>query len=107
MTVRKKINAAFKQLQETAGFFIYDDDSLPCCTNCGIPRVGEARNWPYAFYHAQDADAFNKKGNLKVPICIAYGDGVEAGAKVKAALQAQGLTVEWDGNPALRIKVTG
>ncbi|WP_432824832.1 DUF6891 domain-containing protein [Dactylosporangium sp. CA-092794] len=65
----------------------------------------EARG--YAFYHRQDEGTCAAGGGLLVAYGARTGDGDTAavGREVAAALAAEGLDVDWDGDPASRIRV--
>lgn len=80
-----------------------------CCQSCGHSEIGGeappgARG--YAFYHQQDAERAAAGGAL----FLAYGsfgaaEDAQTGAEISASLTRQGLTVDWDGDVAKRIRV--
>jgi hypothetical protein len=68
------------------------------------------------YFHRQDNDHFQKTGLLDVRYCYLPPHGIEGetngietkiGEQVTDALRKQGLQVEWNGNPATIIQVTG
>jgi hypothetical protein len=86
-------------------------EDFACCQNCGTGEIGGEvlSDFPargYVFYHYQDAERAVGGGEL----WLAWGrfeasPDAELGAEIVAALRAQGLTVDWDGEPGMRIRV--
>ncbi|MEV4478982.1 DUF6891 domain-containing protein [Micromonospora coxensis] len=103
-----RLTAAFRAL-DAAG--IVARENFACCQNCGlgeigaeVPRGRSVRG--YAFYHQQDAEHAVAGDALHV----AYGlfeqpPTAEIGEEVAATLRAEGLTVDWAGDPNARIRV--
>ncbi|WP_433199634.1 DUF6891 domain-containing protein [Dactylosporangium sp. CS-047395] len=107
-TDSERLTDAFRAL-DAAGIVARED--FACCQNCGTGEIGgevlpdfPARG--YAFYHLQDADRAAGGGEL----WIAWGrfdapPDAELGDEIAAALRGQGLAVDWDGDPGMRIRV--
>lgn len=103
-----KLERAF-ELLEASG--VLARDNFTCCQNCGHSEIGDARADTsydgYTFFHLQDTERAASGSSL----FLAYGSfsedtGAEAiGRRVIDAIQAQGLTVEWDGTADTRISV--
>ncbi|MDA2812835.1 hypothetical protein O4J56_19475 [Nocardiopsis sp. RSe5-2] len=102
-----RLTRAFDELNERA---IVAREDFSCCRRCGLGEIrdedhdgeGEARG--YVFYHQQDT--------RRRPLYLAYDtpDGTDEsmtalGDEVVAVLTEQGLTVEWDRDPDVRIAV--
>lgn len=107
-TDNDRLTAAFRALS-AAG--VVARENFTCCQNCGLGEIGAevpagAAPRGYAFYHQQDAE-HAVDGS---PVFLAYGlfeqpPSVEIGEEVAAALQAEGLTVRWNGDTGSRIQV--
>lgn len=103
-----RLTDAFRAL-DAAGIVARED--FACCQNCGTGEIGAEvlPDFPargYAFYHYQDAEHAALGGEL----WIAWGrfeasPDAELGAEIAAVLRAQGLTVDWNGEPGMRIRV--
>ncbi|SCG68550.1 DUF6891 domain-containing protein [Micromonospora coxensis] len=103
-----RLTAAFRALDAVG---IVARENFACCQNCGLGEIGaevpQGRGVRgYAFYHQQDAEHAVEGDALHV----AYGSfegppTVELGEEVAAALRAEGLTVDWAGDPNTRIRV--
>ncbi|MEU4569933.1 hypothetical protein [Micromonospora sp. NPDC023956] len=103
-----RLTDAFRAL-DAAGIVARED--FACCQNCGTGEIGGEvlPNFPargYVFYHYQDAERAAAGDEL----WLAWGrfeapPDAELGAEIVAALRAQGLTVDWDGEPGMRIRV--
>jgi hypothetical protein len=102
VTDKDKIDLAFADLS-TRGFAAHAD--FTCCQSCGLAKLAD--DTLYAFYHWQDAEALDEAGDIQQGrrLRIAYGETVEAGQQVVAALQRAGLRVEWNGSLGRRIEV--
>lgn len=121
-TVKERINAAFKAMRKHG---IVARMNYQCCSSCGwaaleidYPKFDDD-NDTAVFYHRQDAESFDERGNLRtgkywnshnelvertIDLYLAWmGDG----ETIVHFLQAQGLTVKWDGSSNTRIAVTG
>jgi hypothetical protein len=103
ITDRDRIAAAFKALRKQ-GFETHMN--WQCCQSCGgaALRDGTSR---WAFYHRQDATGFNRDGNIRDAVHIAFGATVEDGQAIQKALTDAGLRVAWDGTVAKRPAVLG
>jgi hypothetical protein len=105
-TDNDRLDDAFRRLDE-AGVVARQDFS--CCLGCGVGEIGtEARGYPrprgYVFYHQQDAERAAEGEDL----FLAYGPeefGEKVGARVVAALDAEGLATDWSGSVDQRIRV--
>jgi hypothetical protein len=89
-----------------------------CCMSCATASLGgELDQKPelvgIAYYHEQDDEGVREQcergdtGSLYVGYSSREdGDMVAIGNAVKAALEAKGLTVEWNGDPGQRLVVS-
>ncbi|MFD8993500.1 DUF6891 domain-containing protein [Streptomyces abikoensis] len=105
----ERLTHAFTALQEAG---ITARENFTCCRGCGQSEIGlegepDARGFVY--FHAQCTDSAAAGHGLT----LLYGgfDGssgttASIGREVVAALEAAGLTVEWDHDPARAITVT-
>lgn len=129
-----KVLTAFTAL-ETDG--IVARMNFTCCQNCGHTEIGDEAtpdSRGYVFFHQQDAERL-APGDCDLYLAFGgfrYATGLDAslveraeagdeeakqeatvrseelvGAEVTGALRSRGLTVEWDGTCAQRIRVTG
>jgi hypothetical protein len=106
ITDNDRLTLAFSAL-DAAG--IVARESFTCCQTCGNSEIGGeaapgARG--YVFYHQQDAEGAVEGGLLH----LAYGsfcatEDARVGAEIAQALTRQGLTVQWNGDVAERIRV--
>lgn len=110
-SVRRKVRAAFEVLERRGDWLC-----LPffgCCMRCASYDMAvlleeSSRRRKGAFFSRQAKDSMVPGGAL----WIGYGwyEGADwenkaAGEELKEALEAQGLRVDWDGDPARRIAV--
>ena len=130
MDTKEKRNAAFRDLRK-AGFIAKQNFS--CCGSCAgyeiaaqvkeMSEAKRARVQGTVFYTKQDAARMRDSGRGwsyrpgSNKLFLAYGPvsvhevgefGVpvtESGYLIKAALEKQGLQVEWDGDPVKKIGV--
>lgn len=81
-----------------------------CCGGCAVDalarlievRDGDPATAKVVYYHRQDAEAFNRHGNLRRNMYLGWqGDANE----IVLALEAQGVRAIFDGNPQTRIEV--
>ena len=106
-----KLDAAFNHL-ELHG--ILARSNYTCCMNCGTTEIAyeivesTTKVRGYVFYHNQDTERAIENRNLR----LAFGSADETlhstttiGWQIVDALNAQGLQVEWNGNPDVRIKL--
>jgi len=113
--ILKMMGRAFKKLEEEHGFVT---DTEMCCSTCGSHACGikmdEAKakgteTKGAAFYHSQDRENLMESGSMYVGYFGADGEDQstkDVGLTVTKVLESCGLTVEWDGNPGRRIKVS-
>jgi hypothetical protein len=100
--VRPKVARAFKALRK--GNLICRM-RFSCCMGCACaelePMVKARKARGAVYFHKQDDSGFRKGQDLYVRYSVANDDEAEwaaLGAEVKAALEAEGLVVEWDGS---------
>lgn len=104
LTDKQVMNNIFKDLRK-AGFIARQN--YACCQNCGWSNIGEEYNADddssIVFYHAQDAESFDKKTkNLTKTLFVAWqGDGF----KIKEIVEQHGMDVEWDETDGMRIGI--
>lgn len=118
---RDKLGAAFKALRKLG--FIARQNYL-CCGNCAgcqiaididkMPEEKKAKVQGAVFYHRQAREAMDDGHGLWLnygPVSASgkeYGLPTEqVGALALVTLREAGLLVEWDGNPATRLFVSG
>jgi hypothetical protein len=105
MNDKTKISNAFKNLRKNGWFARM---SFWCCQSCGCAAVPEGFNNKFVFYHKQDAEAFDREGNLggknKRTMYLTHGEGGDANEIVKA-LNNHGLNTDWNGDMNIRIMV--
>jgi hypothetical protein len=90
-----KLTKAFDELRKH-GYFAKED--FWCCQTCGWAAIPDEQADKAVFYHNQDTERLQETGELY--LCWS-GDGQE----IKTILEAEGLTVEWDGTDNTRILV--
>ncbi|WP_189781566.1 DUF6891 domain-containing protein [Streptomyces capitiformicae] len=110
ITDPERITRAFETLQTEHG--ITARENFTCCRNCGTSEIGAesadgARG--FVFFHSQCTEGAAAGHGLM----LLYGgfDGsadttTTVGHEVVAALAAEGLSTEWDGDPTRAITVT-
>ncbi|TQE22436.1 hypothetical protein SipoB123_23850 [Streptomyces ipomoeae] len=110
VTDPERITRAFETLQ--AEHAITARENFTCCRNCGTSEIGAesaegARG--FVFFHSQCTEGAAAGHGLM----LLYGgfDGsaettTAVGHEVVAALAAEGLSTEWDGDPGTAITVT-
>lgn len=102
LTDHDRIKAAFAALRKQ-GFFARMN--FWCCQSCAWADVPEGKP-NVAFYHKQDAEAFDRWGNISPKrggvLHIAHAGNSQI---IVDALRATGLAVTWDGTDATRIEV--
>jgi len=104
----ERVAAAFAEL-EADGVTARMD--FACCQNCGHAEIGDERGdgaWGYTFFHQQDSEALAEPDaslHLAFGVYGGSADDQPVGQRVVAALERQGLGVEWDGTPDQRIRV--
>ncbi|MFE7191429.1 DUF6891 domain-containing protein [Kitasatospora sp. NPDC057541] len=105
----ERLTRAFTALQ---GAGITARENFTCCRSCGQSEIGgeggpEARGFVY--FHAQCTDAA-AAGHGLILLYGGFDDSPETttatGHEVVAALEAVGLTAEWDHDPGRAITVT-
>lgn len=87
MTDPERLTAAFRALEASG---ITARENFTCCRGCGMAEIGAEREDArgFVFFHAQ----------------VVEHAGV--GHEVVAALDAAGLSTQWDGSPGTSIGVT-
>lgn len=110
ITDPERVTRAFETLQAEHG--ITARENFTCCRNCGTSEIGAesadgARG--FVFFHSQCTEGAAAGHGLM----LLYGgfDGADdtttaVGHEVVAALAAEGLSTEWDGDPTRAITVT-
>jgi uncharacterized protein (DUF169 family) len=104
-----QVNAAFRALRK-AGYLA--EQNYWCCSTCayagGEKEAKEAGKKGFVFYNAQDFEFFKETGE----VCIQFAhldEDIDAqwkmGQEVAEALEAAGLNVKWDGDPATALLV--
>jgi hypothetical protein len=100
-----RLDRAFEALEQTG---IIARQNFSCCQTCGSAEIrDEGEGDGYAYYHMQDTDHAVEGTGLH----LAYGplrsgvDAVVIGKRVVAALEKEGLTVDWNGSVEKRIWV--
>lgn len=108
--VRPKVARAFKVLRK--GNLICRM-GFSCCMGCACaelePMVKARKARGAVYFHKQDDAGFRKGEDLYVRYSVANDDAEDwkaLGTEVKAALEAEGLVVEWNGdvNTAICVK---
>ncbi|WP_406197971.1 hypothetical protein OH807_13290 [Kitasatospora sp. NBC_01560] len=111
-----RLEEAFDALEDQGIVAAMD---FTCCASCGYEEIGgeaDDDSRGFVFFHQQDTEGaaagrglmlrfggFRTDGESKES---AEGRTTEIGREVAAALEAAGLTVEWDGSPGKAICVT-
>lgn len=112
-TFTEQLEAAFDALTKQG---IIAEHTFLCCNNCGGSAMqnqlypswsGAAPATGYVFYHEQDADYVVAEGGTTLYLSHgSFGDHDEANAAlIVKVLREHGLQVDWDGDPARRIRV--
>lgn len=91
------LTKAFKELRKH-GYFARQN--FTCCQSCGWAEVPEDKSDTAVFYHNQDYQSYKEGGDLYLAWS---GDG----NLICSVLRENGLDVEWEGTPDVRIRVTG
>jgi hypothetical protein len=110
VTDSDRLDAAFEDLGRRG---ILARQDFTCCQSCGHAEIWDEAEDPsawrgYAFYHRQDTEAAVEGRGLYLGFGSAGARAAETasiGAEVVAALHAQGLAVDWDGDVRKRIGV--
>ncbi len=108
--VRPKVNRAFRALRK--GNLICRM-SFSCCMGCACaeldPMVKARKARGAVYFHKQDDSSFRKGHDLYIRYASAGKDDLKGwkaiGDEVKAALEAEGLVVEWDSDVNMAICV--
>jgi hypothetical protein len=105
----ERITRAFTALQEAG---ITARENFACCRSCGQAEIGDAGGPDargFVYFHSQSTDS----AATGQALMLLYGgfDGSsqttkDVGREVVAALEAAGLSAEWDGDPSRAISVT-
>ncbi|MGW4758058.1 DUF6891 domain-containing protein [Streptomyces chartreusis] len=108
VTDPERLAAAFRALEASG---ITARENFTCCRGCGMAEIGAEREDArgFVFFHAQVVEHAAEGHGL----ALYYGgfDGSEEttagiGHEVVAALDAAGLSTQWDGSPGTSISVT-
>lgn len=103
-TDKQRFTKMFRELRK---FGFVARQNYMCCQGCGWNALAteygvEDDTQNAVFYHQQDHDNFDKKGNLKNLIYLSWqGDGTV----IKETAEKFGYTVEWDGTTSNRIGI--
>jgi hypothetical protein len=115
VTDYERLSAAFAALEEKG---IISREDYTCCGTCGSAEIGyemkeamengsDVRG--YTFFHQQDTESAVEGDGLY----LNYGSTeandeacISIGHEIQAALEANGLTTDWDGDISRRIGVT-
>lgn len=99
MSTKQKVTQAFRELRR-AGYFARQN--FWCCQTCGCAAVPDEYADKYVFYHHQDNRAWNKNGELKYGLYLAW----EGDAKfIVDTFRKQGLNAVHDGAEFTRILI--
>lgn len=101
INTKEKVNKAFRDLRKI-GYFA--KQNVGDCQSCGWAEVNSQTELEkIVFYHDQDAESWNKNGELDRKLYLAWvGDGYE----VVAVLEKNDLKVEWENQaPENRIAI--
>ncbi|WP_327730106.1 hypothetical protein OG250_32125 [Streptomyces sp. NBC_00487] len=110
VTDPERLTRAFEALQSAHG--ITARENFTCCRNCGTTEIGaegspDARG--FVFFHSQCTEGAAAGYGLML-LYGGFDDAAETttavGRQVVAALAAEGLSAEWDGDPTKAITVT-
>jgi hypothetical protein len=93
--IKNKLTKAFRELRKL-GYFARQN--FWCCQSCGCNAVPDEYSEKYVFYHGQDNDCLNERGE-----CYLAWSG--DGAQIVKVLEDTGLKVTWDNNEFTRILV--
>ncbi|CAM5604313.1 DUF6891 domain-containing protein [Streptomyces chartreusis] len=108
VTDPERLTAAFRALEASG---ITARENFTCCRGCGMAEIGAEREDArgFVFFHGQVVEHAAEGHGL----ALYYGgfDGSEEttaciGHEVVAALDAAGLSTQWDGSPGISISVT-
>ena len=112
---KEKINQAFKSLRKQG---LLARQSFMCCSNCAINACQNIidkdpdKYKGIVYYHKQDLDSYKRTGWVYLrfgyynPKDRSTENQVEhIGHTVKEACEQAGLTVQWNGDPEIAIKV--
>lgn len=107
-----RLDAAFESLEDSnilalhnAGYAMADGHEDAAAI---LEESGSHKYIGYCFYHGQDVERAISGGGLLIAFDHVYGEVPEKtgiGYSVQAALEAQGLTTEWNGDAEIRINV--
>jgi hypothetical protein len=109
-TDRQTVGLIFRALRRTG---IFARQSYSCCQGCAWDEAEEERGGkPFVFYHQQDAEAFDRNGNLTRPLMIRFGTGNDDSAEdaalghlVAGIADSRGADVRWSMKPADCIEI--
>ncbi|MEU6716511.1 hypothetical protein ABZ897_34025 [Nonomuraea sp. NPDC046802] len=105
----ERLTRAFAALERSG---ITARENFACCRSCGDAEIGAAGR-PHArgfvYFHEQCTDAAVRGGGLTLLFGAFDGPpdaAASIGRQVRAALEAAGLAVEWNGDPSRAMTVT-
>ena len=93
------ITKAFKLLRNK-GYFA--KQNYYCCTNCGWSAIPEDKADHAVFYHNQNAESFEKDGNIRKKD-ILYLAWSGNGKEIVEILQSVNFKVVWNGKEETKI----
>ena len=105
-TDNDRLTTAFESLGRSG---ITARESFACCMSCGVSEIGGERDdddTGYVFFHEQDTERAARGDDLMLAYGAYGGDPkstIEIGHRIVAAVEASGLTCEWDGSAKSRI----
>lgn len=95
---RERLTIAFRALRKI-GYFARQ--RFWCCQSCGWSAVPEDQTDRVAFYHKQDANAFDRFGNITNEIRRVYDAQTETYSRI---IDPGVLYLAWSGDPAVIMK---
>lgn len=117
-TTRRQVNALLAALRKEG---MVARGSFMCCAGCATAAIDtpENRGKPSVLFHKQEAERAygtgRERGNVvRSPIHLIYGivggqmdspATVEVGRRIVATAERIGVPVEWNGDPALCVKI--
>lgn len=115
--VTPRLNSAFAKLRKSG---IVARKSFSCCRSCGSAELGqivsEKDKVGYTFYSRQSKDDVKFGGGVYLNYATKNIDGEDINEKLERArtlgntikkfLEAEGLDVDWNGNPGQCLYVT-
>ena len=104
MTTREKVRKAFRKLRKE-GFFARM--SYLCCSSCATAEMGIFHGLTpesnFAYFHKQDAEAFNKDGMLESNLMVRHGGS--RSNEIVEILKECCLEVSWNNDMGYCIEI--